>query len=74
MSKQIYVRLGFSDVVITKEENENFNGYADLISEDDDADDPIAQTRGEVIGYELEDGTECDEDGNPMSIRKKLFL
>lgn len=54
MSKQIYARIGFSDIVITKEENEN-------------PDNKVPQPEDYLIGYELEDGTECDEEGNPLN-------
>ena len=47
--KQILVRLGFSDVVVTKEE-----------SESGDYETPASYH----IGYEFEDGTECTEDGS----------
>jgi len=62
---KVFVRLGFSDVVITKEENEKFNGHVDLISEVECDDCPVmASTESYLIGYEDEDGNECDEDGN----------
>lgn len=63
MSKQVLVRLGFSDVVITKEENDNFNGNLDCIDEDGKV---IGYTEAYVVGYEFEDGTECDEDGTVL--------
>lgn len=62
---KVFVRLGFSDVVITKEENEKFNGYVDLISEIECDDCPVmASTKSYLIGYEDKNGRECDEDGN----------
>ena len=65
--KEVFVRLGFEDVILTKEEYDNFNGYVDMISEDDDADDPvIGSTEAYIIGYEFEDGTECNEDGTKL--------
>ena len=64
--KQIMVRLGFSDVVLTKLENEKFNGHVDIVSEIqcDECDPVIASTESYLIGYEDEDGRECDENGN----------
>jgi len=67
MSKQVLVRLGFSDVVISKEDNENFNGHIDCIDEDGNE---IASTEAYLIGYEYvdEDGEfiECNEDGDAL--------
>ena len=67
--KQVFIRLGFSDVVLTQEENDRFNGHVELISEDDGEllDDPIiTSTEAYIVGWELEDGTECNQDGNPL--------
>jgi hypothetical protein len=65
-AEQIMVRLGFSDVVLTKLENEKFNGHVDIISEIDcdECDPVISSTESYLIGYEDENGRECDEDGN----------
>ena len=50
-AKKVLVRLGFSDVVITKEENEKFNGHVDLISEVECDDCPVmASTKAYLIG------------------------
>jgi hypothetical protein len=51
MKAQVFARIGFSDVVVPIEQQ----------------DDP--SIKGEdsyLIGFELEDGTECDEEGNPL--------
>ncbi len=47
-AKEVFVRLGFEDIVVTKEESENgeYNTSASYL-----------------IGYEDEDGEECEEDG-----------
>lgn len=64
-ANKVLVRLGFSDVVITKEENEKFNGHVDLISEVECDDCPVmASTQSYFVGYEDGNGRECDEDGN----------
>ena len=48
---KIYVRLGFSDLVVP------------IL----DRNKPITETpESYLIGYELEDGTECEEDGTPL--------
>lgn len=52
--KKIYVRLGAADVVLDKADydKEDYSGPED--------------TSFYFIGYELEDGTECKEDGSPL--------
>lgn len=67
--KEVLVRISFDDVLLTKEENERFNGSVDLISEDDGEllDEPIiSSTSAWIVGYEFEDGTECNEDGSEL--------
>jgi len=61
MRKKIYVRLGVSDIVLTKKENERFNGYVDAIDENGDE---IANVQTYLIGYEDEDGNECNKEGD----------
>ena len=63
MSKKIFVRLGVSDIVITKEQAEKFNGYLNAIDEDGNE---LANPNSYLIGYEDEHGNECDEDGTPL--------
>lgn len=65
-AEKVMVRLGFNDVILTKLENEKFNGHVDIISEIecDDCDPIIASTEAYVVGYEDEEGRECDELGN----------
>tara|TARA_R110002126_G_scaffold14240_4_gene60399 strand:+ start:1653 stop:1865 length:213 start_codon:yes stop_codon:yes gene_type:complete len=46
----VMVRIGFSDVIVTKEQSED-NDYV-IVGEDTF-----------VVGYEDEDGEECDESG-----------
>ena len=52
---EIYVRLGASDVIIKKEDYNK--------TRDDQPEDASFY----FIGYELEDGTECEEDGTPLT-------
>lgn len=48
---KVYARLGFSDTVVPLA----------------DRDKPLTfQPESYLIGYELEDGTECNEDGTPL--------
>ena len=49
---QVYVRNGVSDVILTKEEDDALTSkYVTM------------EVELYSIGYELEDGTECDENG-----------
>jgi hypothetical protein len=52
--KQVFARIGFSDVVVPIEKE------SEPITLDNMPDQY-------VVGYELEDGTECDEEGNLLS-------
>lgn len=61
---QVLVRLGFSDVVISKEDSEKINDNIELLSIDNNS--IIATTNAYLIGYEFEDGTECNEDGSKL--------
>ena len=48
---KVFARIGFSDVLVPKE----------------DAEEAITEIpESYLIGYELEDGTECKEDGTPL--------
>lgn len=52
-TKEVFVRLGMPDIVITKEEHDNEpNSNEETIPHD-----------AYFIGYEDEEGEECDEDG-----------
>lgn len=53
-SKEIHVRLGIPDYIYTKEEYDN-NEMEDL------------PENSYFIGYEDEDGNECEEDGSPLT-------
>ncbi len=55
-AKEVYVRLGAEDLIITKEDFEN----------DNDVTDPTYY----FIGYEDENGNECDEDGTYLKQNK----
>jgi len=61
MSKEIRVTLSVSDFSVTKEENESMSGYARIYDKEGNL---ITETEIYLVGYEDEDGEECDEDGN----------
>ena len=55
-AKEVFVRLGFKDIVVTKEESENgeYNTSASYL-----------------IGYEDAEGNECEEDGTYLNQNKE---
>ncbi len=63
MSKEIFVRLGVSDIILTKEENNNFNGYITVLDEDGKE---IGSAEAYLVGWEDEDGNECNEEGGEL--------
>ena len=63
MSKKIYVRLGVGDIVLTKEEADKLPSYVTAVN---DKDEILAEAEIYHIGYETEDGEECDEEGNEL--------
>ena len=46
--KKVFARLGFSDIIVPIEDVEKI----------------FSATETYLVGYELEDGKECDEEGN----------
>ena len=58
MSKQIYARYGFTDVVEPIEVD--VAKYVDVKNAEGKV---IGSVEASLICYELEDGTECNEDG-----------
>lgn len=60
-AKKVLVRLGFSDVILTQEEAENTNGHVTLY---DNNGKVIGSTDTFFVGYEDEEGNECDENGD----------
>ena len=61
MSKpKVFVRLGISDILVTPETSDNMSGYARIF---DNEGNLITDSEIYIVGYELEDGTECDEQG-----------
>ena len=63
MAKKIFVRLGVSDIVLTKEEAATIPGYVNVI---DNQGEYVTDVETYLVGYEDEDGNECEEDGNPL--------
>jgi len=63
MSKEVFVRLGISDITVSQETNENMSGYAKIY---DNEGNLVTETEIYWIGYEFEDGTECNEDGEEL--------
>jgi hypothetical protein len=61
--KKIFVRLGVSDLVLSKEEAETVPGY---ISVTDNQGEYVTDVETYIVGYEDEDGNECDENGNRL--------
>ena len=53
MSKEVLVRLGISDIVVSKDTNEAMSGYARVYDNDGDL---IMDTEIYVVGYEFKDG------------------
>jgi len=63
MSKKILVRLS-ADFLMTEEEHNKVHGkYATLR---DVTGDYVVEGELYLVGYEDEDGNDCDEDGNPI--------
>lgn len=61
MKKQVFVRLGVSDIVLPQEEAATIPGYVNVI---DNQGEYVTDVETYLVGYEDEDGNECDEDGN----------
>lgn len=63
MSKEVLLRLGISDIVVSQETNKNMSGYARIY---DNEGNLVTETEIYFIGYEDEDGNECNEDGTGL--------
>tara|TARA_R110000803_G_scaffold16197_5_gene44452 strand:- start:959 stop:1150 length:192 start_codon:yes stop_codon:yes gene_type:complete len=61
MNEKIYVILGVSDIRLAKKEAEKLPKYITAVN---DKGETLAESEIYHIGYEDEDGNECDEDGN----------
>ena len=63
-ANKVLVRLGVSDIVLTQEEIEKSGTYLQLLDSDGNV---IAETDTYLVGYEDEDGNECEEDGEYLN-------
>jgi hypothetical protein len=61
MSKEIFIRLGVSDLVISKEEEKTFSGYITMVDKDGEY---VRDLSTYFVCYEDEEGNEVDEEGN----------
>ena len=61
--KEVFRRLSVSDFVVTSEDNERMQGYAKIYDQEGNL---ITETEIYLIGYEFEDGEECNEDGTEL--------
>ena len=59
--KTIFVRLGVSDLVLSKEEADTIPGYITVV---DNQGEYVTEVETYIVGFEDEEGNECDEDGN----------
>ena len=60
--KEVFVRMGFSDIVMSKEDADRIKN----IIMTDDENEYINDVECYTVGYEFEDGTECNEDGTAL--------
>ena len=61
--KKVNVRLGVSDLVLSQEEADNLPSYITVADKEGEY---LTEVETYVVGYEDEDGNECDEQGNPL--------
>jgi len=61
--KEVFRRLSVSDFVVSEKENENMQGYAKIYDQEGNL---ITETEIYLVGYEFEDGEECNEDGTEL--------
>lgn len=59
--KKLFVRLSTADIVLSKEDAENIPSYITINDKDGEY---LTEVEVYSVGYEDEDGNECDEDGN----------
>ena len=62
-NKKVFVRLGVSDIILSKEDCENLTGHITLTDKENEY---VTDVETYTLGYEFEDGTECDEEGNVL--------
>jgi len=59
MKKEIYVRMGVGDLLLTKEDAEKLTSKYVVIKD-------VGEVELYHVGYEDEEGNEVDEDGNEL--------
>jgi hypothetical protein len=60
MENIIYARFS-ADFLIPKDESDDISSYAKLVNSKGEF---VSEGEVHLIGYEYEDGVECDEEGN----------
>ena len=63
MSKKVLVRLAFSDVTMSKEDADKLASYANVVDKEGEY---VTDTEIYAVGWEDEDGEECNEDGSKL--------
>ena len=63
MSKKIFVRLATSDIVLDKEDANKVSGHTVINDKDGNY---MTEVEVYSIGFEDEDGNECNEDGSDL--------
>lgn len=63
MSKNLFVRLSTSDIVLPKSDEDKIPNYITIVDKDGEY---LTEVEVYSIGYEDEDGNECDENGNKL--------
>ena len=63
MSKKVFVRLG-AEFLLTQEEDSKLESK--WVSVRDKEGNDMVEGELYLVGYEDEDGNECDEDGEPL--------
>lgn len=61
---RVLIRLGVSDIVLTQEELEKSGTYLQLLDSEGNI---VAETDTYLVGYEDEDGNECEENGEYLN-------
>ena len=63
-ANKVYTRLGLQDIVLTQEQAEKLSGYHILYDENGKE---VVEFETYLIGYEDEDGNECEENGEYLN-------
>jgi len=61
--KKIFARLSTSDIILSKKDAKNLPSHLIVVDKEGEF---LCDTEIYLIGHELEDGTECDENGNKL--------